>query len=319
MGARMHARLTSKHLWRNIKLDSWDRLYVCEDGKLKRWYISLAPTVRLFSKGEQRHTYKFEPIYRHWLWRATLPLDWDQRKRLEVVNMIKKVDELQGKGTNLNFHDPQVRIGEMHFVHPRSGRRGPSSPTPPTYYQVSQRWTERSPVEYKMSVGSFRRSFIPTLWPRKSIVHGTTDLSLELDGPDKGGVGVTFSGLLLALLAASTLTSQYFTNLSRLPLTRPFPSDVNATLYTLSLWPCSRSSRAPVATSHIWTMGSTLPAAIRAPSGEIVTHATPEPLEPSLSLMVSTLLVPSCMSQIRIVLSPEPEMMRRPSLEKSRE
>jgi len=137
----------------------------------------------------------------------------------------------------VNFYERQVRIGEMHSADPRSGHRGPSSPTPPTYCQVSQRRTERSPVKYKMSIRSFRRSFIPTLWPTKSIVHGTTDLSLELDGSDKVGVGVTFSVLVPA---PSTLTSQYFTELSRLPLTRPFPSGVNARLYTLSLWPCSR-------------------------------------------------------------------------------
>jgi hypothetical protein len=171
-------------------------------------------------------------------------------------------------------------------VNPRSGRSGPSSPTPPTYCQVSQRRIERSPVEYKMNITSFRKSFLPTLWPQKSIVHGTTDLSLELDGPDKVGVGVAFSGLLLTLPAASTLTSQYFTDLSRLPLTRPFPSDVNATLYMLSLWPCSRSSRVPVAMSHIRTMASKLPAATRVPLGEIATDITPES---SLSLLVRTL------------------------------
>ena len=198
---------------------------------------------------------------------------------------------------------------------PRTGRSGPPSPTPPTYYQVSQRRTERGPVEYKMSVGSFRRSFTPTSWPRKFIVHGTTDLSLELDGPDKGCVGVAFSGLLLALPAASTLTSQYFSELSILPLTRPFPSDVNARQYTLSLWPCSRSSRAPVATSHIRTMKSKLPAAIRVASGEIVTDV----MLVSSSLTVSTLRNLSYGSQIRTVLSAEPEMMRRPSREKSRE
>ena len=200
--------------------------------------------------------------------------------------VIKKVDESQGKRTNLNCYDPQVRIGEMHFVHPRSG---PSSSTLPTYYQVSQRRTELRPVEYKMSIRSFRKSFIPALWPRKSIVHGTTDMSLELDGPDNGGVGIAFFGLLLALPAASTLTSQYFSELSQLPLTRPFPSGVNARPDTLSLWPCSRSSRAPVATSHIRTMVSKQPAATRVASGEKVANATPESLKPSLSLMVSTL------------------------------
>ena len=233
--------------------------------------------------------------------------------------VIKKVDESQGKRTNLNCYDPQVRIGETHSGYPRSGRGGPSSLTPPTYCQVSQRRTELRPVEYKMSIRSFRKSFIPALWPRKSIVHGTADLSLELDGPDKGCAGVAFSGLLLALPAASTLTSQYFSELSQLPLTRPFPSDVNARQYMPSLWPCSRSSRAPVATSRIRTMASKLPTAIRAASGEIVTDVTQETKERSLSLMVSTLLDVSYMSQIRIVLSPEPEMMKRPSLEKSRE
>ena len=172
---------------------------------------------------------------------------------------------------------------------PRSGRSGPQSPTPPIYCQVSQRRTEPCPVEYKMSIGSFRTSFIPTLWPTKSIVHETTDLSLELDGPDKVGVGVASFGLLLALPAASTLTSQYFTDLSRLPLTRPLPSNVNATLYMLSLWPCSCSSRAPVATSHIRTMASKLPAATRAAFGEIVTDETPVGWGSSLWPTVSTL------------------------------
>ena len=172
---------------------------------------------------------------------------------------------------------------------PRSGRSSPSSPTPPTYCQVSRRQTERSSVKYKMSNRSFRKSFIPTLWPRKSIVHRTTDLSLVLGGPDKMGINVAFSGLLFALLAASALTSQYFTELSRLPLIRPFPSDVNATLCMPSLWPCSRSSRAPVATSHMRTMASKWPAASRVASGEIVTDETPGSWESSLSLMVNTL------------------------------
>ena len=206
-----------------------------------------------------------------------------------MVIVIKKVHESQGKRTNLDCYDRQVRIGEIHFVHPRSGRSGPSSPTPPTYCRASQRQTELCPVEYKMSISrSFRKSFIPTLWPTKSIVHGTTDISLELGGPVKVGVGVAFSGLLLALHAASTLTSQYFTDLSRLPLTRPFPSNVNATLYILSLWPCSRSSRVPVATSQIRTKVSK-PAATRVASGEIVTDQTPEGWWSSLLLMVSTL------------------------------
>jgi len=195
----------------------------------------------------------------------------------------------KGKRTDLDFYGPQVRIGEMHFVDPRSGHCGPSSPTPPTYCQVLQRRTQRSPGGYEVNIRSFRKSFIPTLWPTKSIVHETTDLSLELDGPDRVGLGVAFSGLLLALPAASTLTSQYFTDLSRLPLTRPFPSDVNTTLLMLSLWPCSRSSRVPDATSHIRRMLSKLPAATRVASGEIVTDVTPDSWESSLSLMVRTL------------------------------
>ena len=169
-------------------------------------------------------------------------------------------------------------------MHPRGGPSSHASPTPPTYCQVSQRRTERSPVEYKMSIGSFRRSYIPTLWPTKSIVH-RTDLPLELDGPHKLGVGVAFSYLVLALRAASTLTSQYFTDLSRLPLTRPFPSDMNATLYMPSLWPCSRSSKRPDATSHIRTILSKLPAATRVASGEMVTDETPAPWKASLFLI----------------------------------
>ena len=177
----------------------------------------------------------------------------------------------------------------MHFVDPKSGRSGPSSPTPPTYCQVSQRRTERNSVEYQMNIRSFRKSFIPTLWPTKSIVHGTTELSLEQDGPDKVGVGVALSSLLWALPAASALTSQYFTDLSRLPLTRPFPSDVNATLHMPSLWPCSRSRRAPDATSHIRTVESKLPAATRVASGEIVTDLTPKSWVSPLSLIVNIL------------------------------
>ena len=171
-------------------------------------------------------------------------------------------------------------------MHPRSGRSGPLSPTPPTCCQVSQRRTECSPVDYKMNIRLFRKSFIPTLWPTKSIVHGTTKVSPELDGPDKVGVVVTLSSLLSALPAASTLTSQNFTDLSRLPLTRPFPSDVNATLYMPSLWPWSRLSRVPDATSHIRTMVSKLPAATRVASGEKVTDVTPGSF---VSLTVSTL------------------------------
>ena len=145
---------------------------------------------------------------------------------------------------------------------------------------------------------------------------------MELDRLDKVGVDlrVAFSALILAPSEARTLTSQYFKDLSRLPLTRPFPSGVNATLYTLSLWPRSRSSRVPDATSHIRTMLSKLPAATNVASGEIVTEVTPASLlRESASLMVRILQDLSYISQIRVVLSPEPETMRRPSREKSRE
>ena len=161
--------------------------------------------------------------------------------------------------------------------------------------------------------------FCFTLWPTKSIVHGEiAGLSMEVDRRDKVGVDlrVAFSALLLAPSEARTLTSQYFKDLSRLPLTRPFPSGVNATLYTLSLWPRSRSSRVPDATSHIRTMVSKLPAATRVASGEKVTDVTPGSF---VSLTVSTLWNLWYKSQIRIVLPPEPEMMKFPSLEKSRE
>lgn len=118
----------------------------------------------------------------------------------------------------------------------------------------------------------------------------------------------------------SPLTSQYFNVLSKLPLTRPFPSGVNATLYTLSRWPRNRSTSCPLLTSHIRTTVSSEPAATHRPSGEMATLVTPASLfRESGSLMVSTFGGPPCMSHIRAVLSPEPETMRRPSCEKSRE
>ena len=48
-------------------------------------------------------------------------------------------------------------------------------------------------------------------------------------------------------------TSQYFSVLSKLPLTNPRASGVNATLYTLSLCPRSLSNNSPVRASQIRT------------------------------------------------------------------
>ena len=130
------------------------------------------------------------------------------------------------------------------------------------------------------------------------------------------------------------LTSQSFKVLSQLPLTRPFPSGVNATLYTLPLCPRSRSTRAPVATSHIWTTPLCRePAAMNWPLGDMDTELTPasllsETLTQSTGYHTAkdrnkqpTLAAASAlsMSHILTVLSPDPDMTRRPSREKSNE
>ena len=91
-----------------------------------------------------------------------------------------------------------------------------------------------------------------TLCPVKSIVHALrfpTSFfpfsASRFDGP--GELGRPPGPL------ARRETSQYFSVLSKLPLTNPRASGVNATLYTLSLCPRSLSNSSPVRASQIRT------------------------------------------------------------------
>src|SRR6266404_997204 len=158
-----------------------------------------------------------------------------------------------------------------------------------------------------------------TLCPRKFIVHAADALSPSflttelLLGRSTGRRPVR--GSRFGAFANNLPTSQYLSVLSRLPLTIPSPSGVNATLYTLSLCPLRRSISWPVATSHMRTVLSREPAATRRPSGEIATLVTPESAV-SVSRSARSLLLPSCISQMRVVRSPEPDIIKRPSREK---
>ena len=68
------------------------------------------------------------------------------------------------------------------------------------------------------------------------------------------------------------------------------------------------------------TTVSRLPAATSQPLGEIATEVTPaSALSDAESLMARTVHDPSLISQTRAVLSPEPETISRPSLEKAKE
>ena len=119
-----------------------------------------------------------------------------------------------------------------------------------------------------------------TLCPAKSIVQG------DDDDDDDGPAPPTpiFPSALPFTPETTALTSHPFNVLSKLPLTSPLPSGVNATLYTLSLCPRSCSSSCPVTTSQIRTTLSSDPAATYRESGEMATEVMPESrLDPTLS------------------------------------
>ena len=132
------------------------------------------------------------------------------------------------------------------------------------------------------------------------------------------------------LLCSKEERSQSFKDLSKLPLMILFPSGVKATLYTLSRWPRRESSKIPEETSHIRITESRLPAATMEPSGEMDTEVTPASWFWGLDApavdegvgAVSMVIIrhdASLKSQTRMVSSPDPETIYRPSLEKSSE
>ena len=144
--------------------------------------------------------------------------------------------------------------------------------------------------------GSYVRKRVQgTLCPVKFIVHWLLLSPFFTTAPCPGVPGPVAPlpppgpSFLFPLGTFNPLTSQNFNVLSKLPLTSPLPSGVKATLYTLSRCPRSRSTRTPVATSHIRTTVSREPAATNCPLGEMATEVTPASLlSESGSLMVRT-------------------------------
>jgi hypothetical protein len=84
-----------------------------------------------------------------------------------------------------------------------------------------------------------------------------------------------FNSASLCVFPNNRRTSQCLTVLSLLPLTRPCPSGVNATLRMPPLCPTRCAMSCPVWTSQRRTMLSEDPVATRSPSGEMETENTP--------------------------------------------
>lgn len=106
---------------------------------------------------------------------------------------------------------------------PRTGHRGPWTLTQPTAHHVTQQQKARNPARtWNELDGIYNETaagtYLLTVWPKKFMVHW-----LPLS---------SFFPLAAASLrfARRPLTSQYLRVLSKLPLTNPFPSGVNATL-----------------------------------------------------------------------------------------
>ena len=156
--------------------------------------------------------------------------------------------------TDLSSCDPATSTGRSQTWHPRTELRGLSIRSPPIARHVRQQRTRHSPVPGHQAHPK-PASRIRTLWPVKFIVHALLPSRLPTSffpfngsrfGPP-GEFGRPPGPF------ASRETSQYLSVLSKLPLTSPRASGVNATLYTLSLCPRSLSNNSPVRASQIRT------------------------------------------------------------------
>jgi len=91
--------------------------------------------------------------------------------------------------------------------------------------------------------------------------------SLPVRAPGHTSNSYGLSAKVPQCLACLGSASHTFTVLSQPPVASCFPSGLQATLYTESLWPRRVSNSLPVSTSHTFALASPLPVASRLPSG----------------------------------------------------
>ena len=153
--------------------------------------------------------------------------------------------------TDRNFCDLVPSCERPRSSHPRIELRGLSIHLRPIGHLARQQHTEQSPIQ-RGQIHPRPPYSTHTLCPRQVLVHELLPpiffSSFKESRSDAPGDVSRLPGP-----PAKRETSQYFRVLSKLPLTNPRPSGVNATPYTLSLCPRSLSNNSPVRASQIRT------------------------------------------------------------------